>query len=142
VATISSNTMAHDNRTKLIYRIWLENSGGKAFGEGPYRLLKGIELTGSLWDAAAGMGMAYSKARRVIQGCEQSLGFSLTHRQVGGASGGSSEVTPQAVELMRAYEALRAEVEAAIAEAYARHFGESVQVHVFVTPAQKRKNIT
>ncbi|OPY75230.1 MAG: hypothetical protein A4E64_01967 [Syntrophorhabdus sp. PtaU1.Bin058] len=123
---------------KLIYKIWLENKGVRSFGEGPYRLLKGVELTGSLWEAAAYIGMAYSKARRVIASCEHSLGFGLTLRKKGGASGGSSEVTAKGTELMRTYEALRTEIEDVIGEAYKKHFGRSVQVQFYKMITRKR----
>jgi len=123
---------------KLTYKIWLEQNGGRAFGEGPYRLLRGVELTGSLREAAAGLGMAYSKARRVIDNCERSLGFPLTLRQRGGATGGTSEVTARAARLMGNYEALRAEIEDAIGEAYKEHFGASIQVQFYTMITQKR----
>jgi molybdate transport system regulatory protein len=123
---------------KLIYKVWLEKSGVRSFGEGPYRLLKGVELTGSLREAAARIGMAYSKARRVITGCERSLGFALTLRKIGGASGGSSEVTVKGTELMREYEALRDEIENAIGEAYKKHFGHSIQVQLYGMITYKR----
>jgi molybdate transport system regulatory protein len=123
---------------KLAYNICLENDRGRAFGEGPYRLLKGIEMTGSLWDAAVGMGMAYSKARRVMECCERTLGFALTRRKKGGASGGGSEVTAQAVELTRAYESLRTEIEDVIGEAYKRHFGQSLEVRFYELPRRRK----
>jgi len=123
---------------KLTYKIWIDNNGVRSFGEGPYRLLKGVELTGSLREAAASIGMAYSKARRVIASCERSLGFALTIRKKGGISGGSSEVTAKGAELMREYEALRDEIEDAIGEAYRKHFGRSVQVQCHKTTIRKR----
>ena len=46
---------------KLAYKVWLDNEG-KAFGEGPYRLLKLVEKTGSLHQAAMEMKMSYRKA--------------------------------------------------------------------------------
>jgi molybdate transport system regulatory protein len=102
---------------KLTYWIWLEQGGARAFGEGPYLLLKGVESTGSLAEAAAGAGMAYSKARRIMEGCERSLGFALTRRKRGGPAGGGSEVTAQAAELMRIWETVRAEAGDALGEA-------------------------
>jgi molybdate transport system regulatory protein len=126
---------------KLIYMIWLEQGCGRAFGEGPYLLLKGVELTGSLSEAAAGMGMAYSKARRIIAGCERGLGFPLTLRKIGGQTGGGSAVTPQATELMKSYEALRAEAEKAVGEAYEKHFGQSIPVEFYKMITHKRKDI-
>jgi molybdate transport system regulatory protein len=124
--------------TKLTYMIWLEHSGGRAFGEGPYRLLKGVELTGSLRAAASGIGMAYSKARRVIAGCERSLGFPLALRKIGGGTGGGSVVTLKAAELMKAYETLRAEAEEAVGEAYKKHFGQSIPVEFYTMITHKR----
>ncbi|HBA53924.1 winged helix-turn-helix domain-containing protein [Syntrophorhabdus aromaticivorans] len=130
---------------KLVYKIWLENkdSGGRVFGEGPYRLLRGIEATGSLWGAAAALGMAYSKARRIITSCERSLGFALTHRKAGGASGGGSEITAEATRLMKVYETLRADTEEVIAGVYKKCFGESIQVQFYtITPHKRgRKNL-
>jgi molybdate transport system regulatory protein len=123
---------------KLTYKIWIDNNGVRSFGEGPYRLLKGVELTGSLREAAAYMGMAYSKARWLISSCENGLGFALTLRKIGGASGGSSEVTVKGTELMREYEALRGEIEDAIGDAYRKHFGRSVQVQCYETTIRKR----
>ena len=123
---------------KVIYKVWIEQDGGTAFGEGPYHLLKGVEETGSLWKAAAAMGMAYSKARRIMSCCEKSLGFALTYRKIGGALGGGSELTNDAADLMRTYEGLRAEMEAALGEAYRKHFGEPVEVQVYRMVTKKR----
>ena len=122
---------------KVVYKIWLDNNG-TAFGEGPYRLLKGVEKTGSLWKAAAALDMAYSKARRIISCCERSLGFALTTRQAGGVSGGGSKVTPEAAELMKKYEALRADVADVLGETYRKHFGESVPVQFCAVTIHKR----
>ena len=45
--------------TKVVF---VDKNGEKFFGEGPARLLRGIEETGSLNAAAKAMGMAYTKA--------------------------------------------------------------------------------
>lgn len=83
------------------------------------------------------MGMAYSHARGLISGCERSLGFALTNRKVGGASGGGSQVTTEAVELMRKHEALCAEAEEAIGKIYKKHFGQPAQVQVYTAVPRK-----
>ena len=123
---------------KLVYKIWLMNDIGRTFGEGPYLLLKGVERTGSLKEAAARTGMAYSKARRVMECCERSLGFALTVRKKGGVTGGGSEVTAEAAELMNAYESLRTEIEEAIGRTYEKHFGHEVPVEFHKMITQKR----
>ena len=55
----------------------------KFFGEGPCRLLHAIEAEGSLRAAASSMGLAYSKALRMIKNAEHALGFPLTSRTEG-----------------------------------------------------------
>ena len=44
-----------------------DDNGIKFFGEGPCRLLRGVERTGSLRAAAAEMEMAYSKASKLLK---------------------------------------------------------------------------
>ena len=107
---------------RVVYKVWLVR-GGKAFGDGPYDLLKGIEQTGSLHQAAAAMGMSYSKAWRLLQTIEKRLGFTLIERKTGGPSGGGSQITPKAKTFMRRYEKFRAEVKELTGQAYQKHFG-------------------
>ena len=107
---------------QVCYRIWLDNKG-KAFGEGPYRLLKGVDETGSLHQAASRLRMSYRKAWNVLNDIEERLGFTLLERKVGGPSGGGSTVTPKGQELMRHYERFREEVEQQIRQAFDKHFG-------------------
>ncbi len=107
---------------KVIYKVWLDNNG-KAFGEGPYELLKRVEHTKSLHQAANQMGMAYSKAWKLILTMEKRLGFALLDRKVGGRSGGGSQMTARAKNLMKHYEGFRKDVEKAMQKIYGRHFG-------------------
>jgi molybdate transport system regulatory protein len=106
---------------KVVYKIWLDNNG-KAFGEGPLELLRRVEQTNSLHQAAQQMGMAYSKAWKLIQRVEKKLGFFLLEKRVGGLSGGGSHVTPRAKELMKCYGELEREASEAIEKAYRKHF--------------------
>ncbi len=122
---------------KIIYKIWLESESGRAFGKGPCRLLRGIQETGSLRKAASAMGLTYKKARLVIASCERSLGFALTRRKIGGAKGGGSEVTNDAVELMKKHEAVRAEAENALAEAYTKHFGQPAEAQFYTVLSRR-----
>ena len=52
-----------------------DDNGIKFFGEGPCRLLRYVEKTGSLRAAALEMEMAYSKASRLLKQAEANLGF-------------------------------------------------------------------
>lgn len=83
--------------------LFLNENREKFFGEGPYRLLLGVEETGSLHQAALSMGMAYSKALKLLKNAERVLGFPLTVRTTGGASGGGSRLTPQGKEWIGKY---------------------------------------
>ena len=87
--------------------ILTDDNGTKFFGEGPCRLLRGVERTGSLRAAAAEMEMAYSKASKLLKQAEDSLGFSLTTRSAGGKSGGGSVLTPEGKRWLQQYEQYR-----------------------------------
>ncbi|MCQ2418067.1 MAG: LysR family transcriptional regulator [Oscillospiraceae bacterium] len=87
--------------------ILLDDDGNKFFGEGPYRLLRLVEETGSLRSAAMSMNMAYTKALKMLKRAEEVLGYPLTHRITGGASGGGSHLTKQGKEWLETYESYR-----------------------------------
>ena len=90
--------------TKIIFT---DDNGIKFFGEGPFRLLLGVEKTGSLRAAAMEMEMAYSKASKILKQAETNLGFPLTIRAAGGKDGGGSILTPEGKRWLRQYEAYR-----------------------------------
>ena len=93
---------------KAVTRItFLDDHNEKFFGEGPARLLRGIEATGSLRAAALSMEMAYTKALKLIRNAENAMGFPLIHRATGGKDGGGSSLTAQGKELLQRYEAYR-----------------------------------
>jgi molybdate transport system regulatory protein len=106
---------------RIGYKVWLDNNG-KAFGDGPYELLKRVEETHSLHRAAKEMGMAYSKAWRLIGTMEKRLGFLLIERKVGGLSGGGSRVTSQGKELMKRYNHFQKDVNSSLEKIYRTHF--------------------
>ena len=107
---------------KVAFKAWFDNEG-KAFGEGTYRLLKGVEKTGSLHKAAIEMGMSYRKAWITINSCEKRLGFALLDRRVGGHSGGGSGLTVAGKAFIKQYEGFRAEVREAVEAVYLKYFG-------------------
>lgn len=87
--------------------VFLDDNDEKFFGEGPARLLNGIEDKGSLNAAAQSMGMAYTKALKLVNNAEKALGFKLIERVVGGKSGGGSKLTEEGKEWLKRYEAYR-----------------------------------
>lgn len=84
------------------------------FGRGVAELCQGVAEFGSLNAAAKSMGMAYSKAWRIMRDTEEALGLKLLNRD--GAHG--STLTKQAVALLAAHNALSERFEAEAREAY------------------------
>lgn len=78
------------------------------FGRGVAMLCRGVRDDGSLNKAAKNMGMAYSKAWRIMKQTEATFGFDLINRD--GAHG--STLTEQGAKLLTAYEKLEADVNA------------------------------
>jgi len=108
---------------KVAYKVWLDN-GGKAFGEGPYQLLKHVEVTGSLHKTALDLRMSYRKAWATLHRAEKKLGFALLERKIGGVSGGGSQITPEGRALMANYERFREEIKALVEKAYQKYLSD------------------
>ena len=104
--------------------IYLYEDDVRFFGEGPCRLLRGIEECGSLRAAAAKMNLSYSKAISIMNRAEEALGFSLTEKQIGGKGGGGSKLTPQAVAFLKKYDAYREACYEANRKLYLEFFSE------------------
>ena len=75
---------------------------GSLFGRGIASLCLGVRETGSLNASAKGMGMAYSKAWRIIKETEAALDLQLLNRD--GAHG--SDLTDAGNKLLDAYLAI------------------------------------
>lgn len=85
----------------------LAEDGLRFFGEGPCRLLRGVQETGSLRAAAGSMGLAYTKALKILRRAEEVSGVSLVISTVGGKGGGGSVVSPEGLALLERYERFR-----------------------------------
>ncbi len=108
---------------KLRLTVSFQTDGGERFfGEGPYRILLGVQKTHSLRAAAQQMGMAYTKAFRIVKNAEKSLNFPLLERSVGGKGGGGSTLTPEGTELLRRYGAYRLSCDQMAERLYQEHF--------------------
>ena len=110
---------------KAVTRItFVDENGEKFFGEGPARLLHGVEKHGSLRAAALSMNMAYTKALKLIRNAETALGFSLIIRTTGGKDGGGSRVTDEGKEWLQRYEQYRDACVQANSRLYMEFFSE------------------
>ena len=108
---------------KPVIKITLTDDGGiKFFGEGPCRLLRCVERTGSLRAAAMEMEMAYSKASKILKHAESVLGYPLTMRSAGGKDGGGSILTPEGKRWLAQYEAYRDACIKADLELYRKYY--------------------
>lgn len=104
--------------------VFLDDQDQKFFGEGPFRLLRGVEETGSLHAASMQMGMAYTKALKLLKNAENALNCQLTMRTTGGRDGGGSRLTPEGEEWLRKYEAYRDACVQANSKLYLEFFPE------------------
>ena len=108
---------------KPFVRLTIANPASEShseFGRGVAALCQGVVDTGSLNAAAKQMGMAYSKAWRIMKDTEDALGFKMLNRD--GAHGSTLTVEGQAL-LDTYYEVEKLAQEAAdklLAEAIAR----------------------
>jgi molybdate transport system regulatory protein len=88
-------------------KIWLEINGEPVFGQGRDELLRLIQKSGSINAAAKEMGIPYRKAWTYIDAMEKRLGFPMVTRLKGGAGGGESTLTPQAIALLEKFDLLQ-----------------------------------
>ncbi|MCX6644797.1 MAG: LysR family transcriptional regulator [bacterium] len=103
----SQHEFLSKSRVKLKTKIWLGRDGNVVFGEGLARLLDGIDTLGSLSKAAKEEEISYRHAWGDIKRAEERLGFQLLERNIGGKSGGGSQLTPKARDLLAAYFSLK-----------------------------------
>ena len=99
----------------LRYEMWLETIEKNRIldGEG-FELLLDLDRTGSLTTTARNLGMSYRKAWGMLHYVEQHLGFNLTEKRRGGASGGRTVLSEKGRQLVRAYNSLRHETDIAM----------------------------
>ena len=89
------------------------------FGPGVQELLGRIRDTGSIQQAARGMGLSYVKALKILRQTEEGVGRAFLVRRKGGAERGRSELTPFGERFLERYAAFCAEAERELAERFA-----------------------
>jgi molybdate transport system regulatory protein len=103
----------------LNYKVWLSSmSGDGIISEEVYALLTVIQDKGSLKAAADETGMSYRKAWGDIKQAETLLGYELTDKTRGGKEGGQSLLTPSAIKLLEAHNALHEKLDDAVEAAF------------------------
>lgn len=115
--------MAEKPSIETMLRLTLLNSDSDmrtGFGYGAAQLLDKVETLGSLNAAAKSMGMAYTKAWKLMRACEEALGFPLMVRD--GARG--STLTPEGARMLHAYLKTQSELEEFAASRFAENFAQ------------------
>jgi molybdate transport repressor ModE-like protein len=103
--------MEKELHLKLTIRLYSDDNE-RCFGPGIATLLHRVTEYRSLRAGAASMGMAYSKAWRIIRTAEHVFGCKMLSSTIGGVHGGGAVLTPQAEKLLAAYDAYCADVKA------------------------------
>ena len=82
-------------------KIWFEDDSGEViFGLGRLKMLEAIERHGSIQAAAKELKMSYRALWGRITATEKRMGRQILTRNIGGAAGGGSQLTPFAKILL------------------------------------------
>ncbi len=106
-------------------KLWVEKDGKLALSAYRVRLLRLIDETGSLAEAAERMGLSYRRAWGKLREIESNLGLKLVASEAGGAGGGGSRLTEDGRKLIEIFERFQAATERDLAREFARFFAEA-----------------
>ena len=108
---------------QLKYRLWIEDDQhNRMMGEGVASLLRAIDGTGSINQAAAQLKMSYRNAWAKIEKTEDRLGLKLVLRKTGGAEGGGSSLTPEGRLWLERFTSLQQDAQQCLHTLYRKHF--------------------
>jgi len=93
-------------------------------GPGVVRLLELVKETQSLSQSCRQMGMAYSKAWKLIKKAEEGCKVQLMFGVRGGKNGGSTKLTKEGEELLQKYRTMEAEMHKAMDDIFEKVFME------------------
>ena len=103
------NIKSMENPKPLFIRskIWIEDDSGQVvFGLGRFKIFEAIQRKGSIQAAAKELKMSYRAVWGRIKATEDRIGRQMLIRNVGGASGGGSRLTPFAQMLVEQFQQL------------------------------------
>lgn len=115
--------VASGNRIKLGIKVWLEVDGQYVFGFGLSRILKAVEVTGSIKAGADRLGKSYRHVWGRIKKAENTLGKPLVETRVGGRGTRRSSLTDLASRLVTDYDALRQRSFKILEQEFSSRFG-------------------
>jgi len=92
-------------------KVWIVDGQGEVvFGRGRMKILEAVRQCGSIHAAAKELKMSYRAVWGRIKATEDRLGKPLLVRNIGGSTGGGSQLTDFALDLMHRFQALQGEV--------------------------------
>ncbi len=109
-------------------KIWIEVDGEPVFGRGRRFLLEAIDTHGSINRAAQEVDISFRKAWGYIKAMEERLGVKLVERQTGGKNGGGAQLTNDARDLLKKYEALEKGIQELVDKRFRAVFKGGVHV--------------
>ena len=89
---------------KIKSRIWIESNDKVLLGEGRVKLLKAIDETGSLSQAAKSLNISYKKAWQMLDSVNKSAEKPVTINNIGGKGGGGAELTEHGKSLIMIFD--------------------------------------
>ena len=98
-------------------KVWLEVDGHPLLGEGGAEILEAIDRSGSISEAARGLGMSYYFVWSYLKRMEERLGESIVETRRGGRERGGARLTETGRRLLNGYRRLRERVELLLSEA-------------------------
>ena len=112
------------NKMKSKSKIWFGIGDDVVYGDGRQVLLKAIEQTGSIRQAASKLGMSYRAAWGKIKATEERLGIELVSKKAGGTDSGTV-LTENGKEFMRKYDSFKQEAMQSVDSIYRKYFGQA-----------------
>lgn len=95
----------------------------KTYGPGVAQLMELVDEHGSMAEACRIMGMAYSKAWKIIKRAEEDLGVQLMTGSRGGKNGGRMTLTEEGRDILTRYRSMESELKAAASGLFDKYFG-------------------
>ena len=86
------------------FNLWIEIKDEVVLSSWRVKLLKAIDLSGSISSAAEIMDVPYRRAWERINEMESRLGYHLLETEIGGSGGGGAVLTPKAKDLIKRFE--------------------------------------
>jgi molybdate transport system regulatory protein len=105
-------------------KVWLERDGQVALSAWRIALLEAVGETGSLAAGAARLGVPYRTAWYKLRQIEAQLGLRLLDTHSGGADGGHTTLTPEAIDIVERFHRAARGIEAQVRERFEAEFPE------------------